>query len=40
MFCSRSLNNLLNRIHERALRLSYNDHVSSFQDILEKNKSE
>ena len=38
MFCSRSLNNLHNRIHERALRLIHNDHVSSFQDILEMTK--
>ena len=35
MFCSRSLNNLINRIHERALRSILNDHVSTFQDILE-----
>ena len=35
MFCSRSLNNLINRIHERAPRLIHNDHVSTFQDILE-----
>ena len=27
MFCSRSLNDLINRIHERALRLIRNDHV-------------
>ena len=38
MFCSRSLNNLVNRIHKRALRLIHNDHVSSFQDILEMTK--
>ena len=38
MFCSRSLNNLINRIHERALRLILNDHVSTFQDILEITK--
>ena len=38
MFCSRSLNNLINRIQERALRLIHNDHVSSFQDILEITK--
>ena len=38
MFCSRSLNNLINRIHERALRLIHNDHVSTFQDILEITK--
>ena len=35
MFYSRSLNNLIKRIHERALRLILNDHVSTFQDILE-----
>ena len=34
MFCSRLLNNLINRIHERAPRLR-NDHFSSFRDILE-----
>ena len=38
MFCSRSLNNVINRIHERALRLIHNDHVSTFQDILEITK--
>ena len=38
MFCSRSLNNLINRIRERALRLIHNDHVSTFQDILEITK--
>ena len=30
MFCSRSLNDLINRIHEHALRLIHNDHVSTF----------
>ena len=38
MFCSRSLNNLISQIHERALRLIHNDHVSSFRDILEITK--
>ena len=38
MFCSRSLNNLINRIHEHALRLIHNDHLSTFQDILEVTK--
>ena len=38
MFCSRSLNNLISRIHERALRLIHNTHVSTFQDILEITK--
>ena len=34
MFCSRSLNNLINRIHERALRLIHNDHVSTSTTFL------
>ena len=38
MFCSRSLNNLINRIHERPLRSIHNDHASSFRDILEMTK--
>ena len=33
MFCSRSLNNSLNRFHERALWLIYDGHVYSVQDI-------
>ena len=39
MIHSRSLNNRINRIHERALRLVYNDEVSSFSELLEKDKS-
>ena len=34
MFCSCSLNNLINRIYKRALRLIHNDHVSSFRTFL------
>ena len=36
MFHSRSLNNKINRIHERALKITYNDKLSSFQKLLEK----
>ena len=39
MFHSRSLNNKINRIHERALRITYNDKSSSFQKLLEKDNS-
>ena len=39
MFCSRSMNNKINRIHERALRLVYLDYVSSFEDLLKKDNS-
>ena len=35
MFCSRSLNNSLNHIHECALKLTYNDHAHYFQDVIE-----
>ena len=34
MFTSRYLNNALNNIHERVLRLIYNDHEKSFNSIL------
>ena len=37
MFTSRYLNNALNNIHERALRLIYNDHKKSFNSILTEN---
>ena len=39
MFHSRSLNNKINRIHERALRITYNDNSSCFQDLLNKDSS-
>ena len=37
MFTSHYLNNALNNIHERALRLIYNDHEKSFSSILTEN---
>ena len=33
------LNNKINRIHKRALRITYNDKSSSFQNLLEKDNS-
>ena len=36
MFHSRSINNKTNRLHERALRIVYNDFKSSFKNLLEK----
>ena len=39
MFHSRTLNNRINNLHERALRLVYNDHVSSFEQLLYRDKS-
>ena len=37
MFCSRTLNNMINKIHERALRLILNDHTSDFDTLLQNN---
>ena len=39
MFHSRHLNNKINRIHERDLRIAYKDYDSSFNTLLEKDKS-
>ena len=39
MFHSRALNNKINSIHERALRITYNDRTSTFEELLNKNKS-
>ena len=39
MFHSRGLNNKINSIHERALRITYGDKTSTFQHLLEKDNS-
>ena len=39
MFHSRELNNRITRIHERALRLVYQDNSLSFAELLEKDNS-
>ena len=39
MYCQRKSNNLINRIHERALRISYNDYESNFNQLLENDNS-
>ena len=39
MFHNRSLNNKINRIHERALRIVYSDYSSTFKELIEKDKS-
>ena len=38
MFCSRRSNNLINNIHERALRATFDDHTSNFTQLLEKKR--
>ena len=35
MFCSRQSNNLINKIHERSLRISYKDQKTSYHNLLE-----
>ena len=39
MFHSRRLNNKINSIHERALRVTYQDNTSTFQELLNKDNS-
>ena len=34
MFCSRQTNNMINKIHERALRIVLNDHFSDFETMI------
>ena len=36
---SRGLNNKINRLHERCLRLTYNDKQLNFEELLEKDDS-
>ena len=36
---SRSVSNKINRLHERVLRIVYNDFKSSFENLLEKNRT-
>ena len=36
VFHSRKLNNKINSIHERALKITYNDRKSSFEELLRK----
>ena len=39
MFHSRRNNNRINTLHERSLRLTYKDYNSTFEELLEKDKS-
>ena len=39
MFHSRRLNNKINSIHERTLRITYQDNTSTFQELLNKDNS-
>ena len=35
---NRTINSKINRLHERCLRIVYNDNKSSFQELLDKDK--
>ena len=39
MFCSRHSNHRINKLHERALRIAYNDYFSDFSDLLIKDNA-
>ena len=39
MFNGRGLNNKINHLHERLLRIVYKDNNSSFKELLKKNNS-
>ena len=39
MIHSRKLNNKINRLHERCLRVTYNDVLASFEELLERDNS-
>ena len=39
MFYSRGVNNKINRLHERALRIIYKDNINTFEELLEKDGS-
>ena len=40
MFHSRKLNSRVNKLHERVLRIVYQDYASLFTEILEKDTTE
>ena len=39
MFCQRYSNTRINNLHERALRIVYNDNELTFEDLLKKDNS-
>ena len=39
MFYNRTTSNKINKLHERALRLVYDDYLSAFEELLEKDNS-
>ena len=39
MFHSRGVNSKINHLHERSLRIAYKDNISSFEDLLKRDRS-
>ena len=39
MFHGRIVNKRINHVHERALRIVYKDYISSFEDLVKRDKS-
>ena len=39
MFCSRTANNKINKLHERAIRIIYDDYENTFEDLLAQDGS-
>ena len=39
MFYSRKANSKINHVHKRSLRIVYIDNISSFEELLKKDKS-
>ena len=39
MFCSRAMNSKINNLHYRALRIVYRDDISTFEELLQKDRS-
>ena len=39
MFHGRIVNKRIKHLHERALRITYKDYISSFEDLLKRDKS-
>ena len=39
MFCGRQINDKINKLRERALRIVYNDTITAFEELLVKDKN-
>ena len=40
MFCGKTTNREINKIHERALRILFNDYEASFEELLQRNNEQ